>query len=158
MSQSNNIMKAGEIQVKETKGGKEFHAFNWQRQRMIHIGTLSGDTYEKVAVILRQPEPSFALTQSELGALIETGAGFIRIITPEKDKTYSMSVQDFQLHKEAYHNLGYGPQWRVPVGKFSSIAKVAPRNPIVDSPVKEVPREIVKPKDKQSSFFDRWMK
>lgn len=146
-------LKAGETIVKETKRGKEFHAFNWQRQGMVHIGTQSADVYEKVAVILRQPEPSFCLTQSELGALIETGAGFIRIVTPDKDRTYSISVQDFQHHKEAYHNLGYGPQWRVPVGKFAQIAKVAKRNPIVDSPVKQIAAPIIKHEVRQPSLF-----
>lgn len=145
--------KAGKITLKETKRGIEFHSFNLQRQRMIHIGTLSGEVYEKVAVILRQPEPSFALTQAELGAVLDTGAGFIRIITPEKDKTYSISVRDFQLHKEAYRNLGYGDQWRVSLGKFSQIDKVRQRNPIIDSPVLEAPREAIKDRPRQMDLF-----
>jgi hypothetical protein len=137
MQNNNTIIKAGETVVKETKRGIEFHAFNFQRQRMLHIGTLSGQVYEKVAVILRQPEPSFALTQTEFGAVQETGAGFIRIVTPDKDATYAISVGDFQRHAEAYYNAAYGPQWRVPLGKFSHVATAARRNAHIDNPVIE---------------------
>jgi hypothetical protein len=130
-------IKAGEIIVKESKRGTEFHAFNFQRGDLLHIGTLSGQVYEKVAVILRQPEPSFALTQAEFGKVQEAGARFIRIITPEKTTTYAISLEDFQRFKEAYHNAAYGPQWRVSLVHFSSVATVAKRNPIVDNPVIE---------------------
>jgi hypothetical protein len=147
----NTIVKAGEIIVKETRRGVEFHAFNWQRQRTLHIGTLKGATYEKQAEILRQPEPSFCLTQSELGALIEMGAGFIRIIPGDKSRTYSISVQDFKRHAEAYYNGAYGPQWRVPLGAFASIAKVAKRTAATDSPVIEQAGPIVK--EWQPSLF-----
>jgi hypothetical protein len=135
----NTIVKAGEIQVKETKRGVEFHAFNWQRQRMLHIGTLKGSVYEKQAQILRQPEPSFAVTQTELGAILETGAEFIRIVPGDKSATYSISVRDFDRCKEPYYNAGYGGQWRVPLIRFSRTSKVSRRNPITDNPVIETP-------------------
>ena len=153
LTNSNNItiVKAGEIQIKETKRGIEFHAFNFQRQRMIHIGTLSGQIYEKVAPILRQPEPSFSLPQSEFGEVVEMGAGFIRIVTPDKSGTYAISVPDFKLHAEAYYNASYGPQWRVPLGKFSHVAKVAKRNARTDNPVIEQVRDIIQ--SKQLSLF-----
>src|SRR5687768_8080949 len=134
MQNNNTTIKAGETVIRESKRGIEFHAFNWQRQRMLHIGTLSGQVYEKVAVILRNPEPSFALTQSEFGAVEEMGAGFVRIVTPAKDATFAISVNDFKRFKEPYYNSAYGPQWRVPLGKFSHVAKVAKRNPITDNP------------------------
>ena len=148
----NTIVKAGEIQVKDSKRGLEFHAFNWQRQRMLHIGTLKGQTYEKVAVILRQPEPSFALTQSEYGALVDQGAGFIRIVTPDKDRTYSISVQDFKRHAEAYYNAAYGGQWRCSLNHFASIAKVGRRNAHTDNPVIAT-AEPIGPKINQMSLF-----
>ena len=147
----NTIVRAGEIIVKETKRGIEFHAFNWQRQRTLHIGTLKGQTYEKQAVILRQPEPSFALTQSEFGAVMDCGAGFIRIIPQDKSGTYSISVQDFKRYAEAYYNAGYGGQWRVPLGKFSSTPKVAKRNAHTDNPVIEVAAPLLR--DRQMSLF-----
>src|SRR5688572_16585714 len=116
MSQSNSnishqIVKAGEIQTEEGKGGKlKFFAFNHQRGKRLHIGSLIGVVYEKVAPVLRQPEPSFSLTQSEFGAVTETGAGFVRIIPPDKSATYSISLQDFQRFSEPYYNVSYGPQ------------------------------------------------
>jgi len=137
-SYDSTIFKAGEIKVRETKRGLEFHSFNWQRQRVVHIGTIKGQTYEKQAEILRQPEPSFCLTQSEFGALVDCGAGFIRIIPGDKSRTYSISVQDFKRYATDFHNSGYGPQWRVKLERFSSSSRVAPRNPIVDSPVREI--------------------
>jgi hypothetical protein len=142
MSQSQYIknhqnIKAGEIVVKESKRGTEFHAFNFQRGRLLHIGTLSGQVYEKVAVILRQPEPSFALTQAEFGKVQEAGARFIRIVTPEKTATYAISLEDFQRFKEAYHNPTYGPQLRCALTHFASSSTVAKRNPIIDNPVSE---------------------
>jgi hypothetical protein len=147
----NTIVKAGEIHVKETKRGIEFHAFNWQRQRMLHIGTLKGSVYEKQAQILRQPEPSFAVTQTEFGALLDTGAEFIRIVPGDKSATYSISVQDFNRHKEAYHNPGYGPQWRAPLKFFSHTSKVAKRNAHIDNPVIEVAAPLIR--DRQMSLF-----
>jgi hypothetical protein len=154
MSQLNDttITKAGEIQVKETKRGIEFHAFNWQRQRMLHIGTLKGQTYEKQAEILRQPEPSFCLTQSEFGAVQDCGAGFIRIIPQDKSGTYSISVSDFKRHAEAYYNGAYGPQWRCALIHFASIAKVAKRNAHTDNPVIETPQPLIR--DRQMSLFN----
>lgn len=139
--------KAGEITLEEGKKGKvKFYAFNRQRGKRLHIGTLQGATYEKVAVILRQPEPSFALTQSELGAVIETGAGFIRIIPPDKSGTYSIAIKDFQRHKQPYFNSGYGPQWRVPLAHFAHSAAVQKRSPRRDNPVIAVQRDIIKPR------------
>jgi hypothetical protein len=151
LTKSEYITKGGETQIRETRRGVELHAFNFQRQPMLHIGTLKGQTYEKQAEILRQPEPSFCLTQSEYGALVDMGAGFIRIIPGDKSRTYSISVQDFKRHAEAYFNGAYGPQWRVPLGKFASIAKVGKRNAAIDNPVVETVRDIVQ--DRQISLF-----
>ncbi len=154
--QNNNteqtIYKAGEIQLKETRRGIEFHAFNFQRQRMLHIGTIKGQTYEKQAPILRRPEPSFSLPQSELGKVQECGAGFIRIITPDK-WTYSISVQDFDRWKEPYYNASYGPQWRVPLGKFEHVAVATKRNAKLDNPVKQIVNPFASIEMKQQSLF-----
>src|SRR5688572_589413 len=101
MSQLNNtiITKAGETIVKETKRGIEFHAFNWQRQRVVHVGTKKGVTYEKVAVVFRKLQ-TFNLTQSEFGKIQELDTGFIRIIPPDKSGTYSIRVSDFDRYKQ----------------------------------------------------------
>lgn len=149
---NNTIIKAGEIHVKETKRGIEYHAFNWSRQRMLHIGTLRGQVYEKQAQILRQPEPSFAVTQTELGALIETGAEFIRVVLPGKAATYSISLEDFNRHKEAYYNPGYGPQWRTALKYFQHVTKIAKRNAAIDNPVREQPQPLL-PEIKQLGLF-----
>jgi hypothetical protein len=154
MSQLDNTtshVKAGDTIVKETKRGIEFHAFNWTRQRMLHIGTLKGQTYEKQAEILRQPEPSFCLTQSEFGAVVDCGAGFIRIIPQDKTGTYSISVSDFRRHAEAYYNGAYGPQWRCALIHFQRTSKVAKRNAHTDNPVIEVAAPLIR--DRQMSLF-----
>lgn len=146
----NRFVKGGEIVTKSTKRGIELHAYNWQRQRMLHIGTLRGVVYEKQAQILQRPEPSFAVTQTELGAILETGAEFIRVVLPSKSVTYSISVQDFQDHKQAYHNPGYGPQWRCSLKYFVHVMKIAKRNSVIDNPVIAQPRPIL---PKQPSLF-----
>lgn len=149
---NNTTIKAGEIQVKESKRGVEFHAFNFQRQRMIHIGTLSGQTYEKGnCVILRQPEPSICLPQSEYGAAVEAGALFLRCIPPDKSATYAISLRDFKQHAEAYYNAGYGPQWRVSLVHFSHTSKVGKRNAHIDNPPVQVPRDVIA--ERQMSLF-----
>jgi hypothetical protein len=148
---TNTVLKAGEIQVRETKRGIEFHAWNHERQRMIHIGTLLGQVYEKGnCTILRQPEPSICLPQSEYGAVMETGAVYLRCIPPDKSGTFSISLQDFKRHAEAYYNAGYGPQWRCALQYFQSIAKTGRRNPIIDNPVKIKQAE---PEIRQISLF-----
>jgi hypothetical protein len=145
MSQTDNtiILKAGEIKVKETKRGFEFWSFNFQRQRMLHIGTLKGRTYEKVVTILRQPEPSISLPQSEYGAAVEWGAMFLRAIPSDHSATYAISLRDFKANAVEYYNAFYGPQWRVPLTEFSSISTTAPRNAITDNPVIETKAELL---------------
>ena len=148
---STKQIKAGEIILKETKRGLEFHAFNFQRQRLLHVGTVIGATYEKVAPVLRQPEPSFSLPQSELAAVEECGAEFIRIVLPDKSMTYSIAVKDFRRHGEAYYNAHYGPQVRCALGAFQHTTKVGKRSPLLDNPPIPAVRDIVQ--DRQISLF-----
>jgi hypothetical protein len=136
---NNTIFKGGEIEVRESRRGIELRCFNFERQRVVHIGTVAGATYEKVAVILRQPELSFALTQSEFAAVLETGAQFIRIVPPDKSATYAISVSDFQKHAEPHYHHRYGPQLRCALIHFSRTSKVAPRNSVTDNPAIETP-------------------
>jgi hypothetical protein len=136
-TKNHDAIKAGSIITEETRKGIKFLAYNHERRRMLHIGTLAGAVYEKVAVILQKPEPSFALTQSEFGAVVEQGARFIRIIPPNKDGTYSISVKDFQRFGETYFNSNYGPQIRCALVHFARSGAVAKRNPHVDNPVLE---------------------
>jgi hypothetical protein len=110
---------------------------------MLHIGTLKGQTYEKQAEILRQPEPSFCLTQSEFGAVVDCGAGFIRIIPQDKSGTYSISVQDFKRYAEPYYNAGYGPQLRCVLPRFFHTSKVGKRNARTDNPPVPVARDVI---------------
>jgi hypothetical protein len=125
----------GEITTRKTKRGIEFHCYNFERNRTLHIGTLKGATYEAVKAILRNPEPSFTLTQAELAAAFEHGAQFIRIIPPDKAATYAISLADFKRLAVPYHNPWYGPQWRTPLGAFDRSAATAPRNAARDNPV-----------------------
>jgi hypothetical protein len=162
MHKDTTYSKAGKIEVKQGKKGTEFYAFNHQHGKPLHIGTLCGRTYEKTAPILQKPEPSFCLPQSELGAVIEHGAEFIRFIGRGRPGTFCISVQDFQRHGEPYFNQSYGPQIRVSLTcpKLQHSLKVQKRNSITDNPPVEVAAPIIKPKEKdqQTSFFDRWMK
>jgi hypothetical protein len=113
--QSYDNTKAGEIQIRETKRGIELHAWNCERQRLLHIGTLVGVVCEKQVTILRLPEPSINLTQSELGALESLGAVYLRCIPADKSATYSISVENFRKFGQPYFNPQYGPQWREPL-------------------------------------------
>jgi hypothetical protein len=131
---NNYNLKAGEIQIKQSKRGIEFHAWNHERQRKIHIGTLIGVVFEKGNVaILRKPEPSIALSQAEYGVAVDHGVQFLRCVTPEK-ATYSISLENFKKHAESYYNPAYGPQWRCSLSFFSRTNKAEKRNAILDNP------------------------
>ena len=104
-------------------------------------------------MILQKPEPSFALTQAEFGAVLEAGAGFIRLIPSDRSATYSISVQDFQQHARSYYNSGYGPQLRVSLSKFAKTSKVSRRNAHIDSPAIEQVQDIIKPRVEQMDLF-----
>lgn len=138
------ITNGGKIKIKETKKGTEFHGWNFQRQRMIHIGTLKGQVYEKGNVaILRKPEPSIALSQSEYGAALDAGAQFLRCIPPDKSTTYAISLRDFKANARPYYNPAYGPQIRVSLMMFQRISKVSKRNSMIDNPVIEREAELL---------------
>jgi hypothetical protein len=152
---NNTVLKAGEIQVRETRRGIEFHAWNHERQRLIHVGTLLGQVYEKGnCTILRQPEPSICLPQSEYGAAVEVGAVYLRCIPPDKSGMYAISLEDFKQHAEPYHNISYGPQWRGSLRFFQFSSKVGKRNPIIDNPVIPINEPLLARKIvKQMSLF-----
>ena len=125
----------GQISVKPNKRGIEFHTFNHERRRMLHIGTLRGSVYEKVAAILYKPEPSFALTLCEYNAAVENGAEFIRIIPQDHAATYSISIEDFKQLATPYSNPFYGDQSRVALRHFQRVSTTAPRTHRADNPI-----------------------
>ena len=152
-SNSNTNTQAGKITVREGRKGIEFYAFNHQRRKQLHIGTLAGSVYEKTAPILEKPEPSFCLPQSELAAIEQEGGQFIRFIARGAVGTFAISLEDFKLHGERYFNPGYGPQIRVPLTRFPShTPKVQKRNRITDNPPAQVTAPIIKPREKQLSL------
>jgi hypothetical protein len=152
--QSNNTLKGGEIQIRETNRGIEFHAFNFERQRVIHISTLQGACVEKgYAVILRNPEPSFTLTQSEYGAYVDSGAQYLRCIPGDQSATYSISLENFKRHAESYFNPRYGPQLRCPLSRFSATNRTGKRNPLIDTPKQGNPG-YERPIPRQLPMFD----
>lgn len=154
MSRTNDttdFYKAGQIQTREGKKGVEVLAYNFQHGKPLHIGTLIGSVYEKTAPILHKPEPSFALPKSELGAVIEQGAAYIRFIGRGMPGTYSISVDDFQLHGIPYFNRSYGNQIRVSLRRFEYSPKVQKRNNIVDNPPVERTRDIIQ--ERQMPLF-----
>ncbi len=154
--QNNTTITAGEIELREGKRGIEFHAFNFQRQKMIHIGTVIGRTYEKVAPVLQMPEASFAFTQAEYSAVLEAGAQFIRIILPDKSATYAIDVESFGRYGVPYHNSFYGDQLRCTLDHFSYTSKTAPRNSHTDNPTLPKPGPLA-PREKQLTL-NGWMK
>jgi len=135
LSQDTTFLRAGKIQIREGKKGREFFAFNHEHKKSLHIGTLSGATYEKTAPILNKPEPSFCLPQSELTAIEQAGGQFIRFIARGSVGTYAISLDDFKRHGEKYFNAGYGYQIRVPLTKFAYSPRVTKRNAMLDNPV-----------------------
>lgn len=154
MSQSDNtiISQAGKITVREGKKGIEFYAFNHEHKKSLHVGTLSGQVYEKTAPILRQPEPSFCLPMSELAAIEQQGGQFIRFIARGTVGTYAISLQDFKLYGERYFARGYGYQTRVPLTRFAYSPKVVKRNAILDNPPLETAGPIA-PREKQMGLW-----
>ena len=151
MSQQDNITKAGTISTEEGKGGKlKFYAFNHTRGKRLHIGTLIGQTYEKVAVILRLPEPSLTLTTLELDALQSAGGLYIRFIV-DRSRTFSISVSDFNRHAEKFYNPHYGYQLRVALKHFEFMPVVVKRTVKMDNPV--VGRDLPIIKDRQMTLF-----
>jgi hypothetical protein len=143
--------KTGTIQTRQGRKGVEFWAYNHQHEKPLHVGTLSGAVYEKTAPILHKPEPSFCLPLSELAAVEEAAGRFIRFIGRGRPGTFSISVEDFKLHGEKYFNASYGYQIRVALKWFAYTSKVGKRNPIIDNPVIEQSRPILR--DRQPSLF-----
>lgn len=154
-SKDNTFQKAGQISVQEGKKGLEFFAFNHQHGEPLHIGTLSGSTYEKTAPILNKPEPSFCLPHSELAAVEQAGGRFIRFIGRGRPGTFAISLADFRRLAVPYHNPAYGEQWRVPLGMFQRTDKVSKRNAMVDSP--PIEREADPIREKQLTLLG-WMR
>lgn len=114
-------------------------AFNHERSKYLSIGTLSGVVYEKGnATILLLPEPSLTISQVELGLLEANGAETLRFVTREKI-TFAISLSDFNKRKQAYYSRLYGPQWRVPITHFESVAKTKRRNARMDAPKPQTP-------------------
>lgn len=143
--------KAGTITTEEGKGGKlKFYAFNHTRGKRLHIGTLIGQTYEKVAVILRQPEPSLTSNTQEIQAVQDAGGYYLRFIV-NNSQTYSISVTDFLRHAEKYYNPSYGYQLRVALKHFEFMPAVAKRNARTDNPV--IGRDAPIIRDRQMSFL-----
>jgi hypothetical protein len=131
----NSNIKPGNIAIREGQRGKEFHCFNLQRKKMVHVGTLIGVTYEKITAILLRPEPSISLTRNEFNTAQDSGALFLRFISSDKSRTYCISTADFRQHASPYYQENYGKQWRCPLSAFQSTSAVVKRNLIIDNPV-----------------------
>ena len=138
MMQLDNITSGGKIKIKTTKRGVEFHGWNFQRQRMIHVGTLQGQVYEKGNVTIFRKLNTINLPQSEYSAAVEAGAQFLRCIPRDQSCTYSISLKDFYRLKVDYHDPTYGPQWCCSVDMFLRTGKVSKRNPMIDAPAQAV--------------------
>lgn len=153
MSQNKYITEWGDVYTKETKRGLEFHAYNRERGRSIHIGTMKGTTYEKGRVsILEKPEPSIALKPDECKAAVDAGATVFRAQTKDGD-TYVIGLDDFNRLKVEYFNPTYGTQWRVPLCYFQRSGTTVKRNPILDTPRGSGMGEYVKSRPRQLDLF-----
>jgi hypothetical protein len=148
------ITKSGEVKIKQSARGLEFHAFSPGLNRVIHVGTLRGQVYEKATAILRKPEPSISMTQAEYGAALDAGAVYLRCIPSGDDVTYAISLEDFRRHAESYYNPSYGPQWRCPLRYFETTARKGKRSLITDNPkAGGAAGEFVKPQAQQLPMF-----
>jgi len=135
-----------EIQVKQTGRGAEIHSYNYEHSEKKHIGTINGVVYEKGNIgILRMVgnryEPSICMMLAELEAVESAGAQFLRCIKGKT--TYSVSLADFRMFGEPYHNSFYGNQLRVPVIRFATIEATKKRNKRTDNPVKQIAKMIL---------------
>jgi len=151
-----SISEWGDVYTKEAKRGLEFYAFNRERGRSLHIGTLKGTTYEKGRVsILLKPERSIALKPEEYQAATEAGGVVFRVQTTDGE-TYVIMFDDFNRLKDEYYNPTYGKQWRVALHYFQRSATTAKRNPILDTPRRgdgKGKKEYVRPQPQQLPMF-----
>jgi hypothetical protein len=155
--QDTTIHKAGEIEVRQTRKGYGFYAFNHTHKKILCIGTIAGATYEKEAQVLQKPELSFCLPVAELNAVKAYDAQYIRIIPSNKSATYAISVTDFERFGEPFYNAFYGKQIRCALRYFQRSAKVVKRNPIIDNPPIETHDPLAHPHEQQPSLFE-WRK
>lgn len=127
MQNSNSNLQAGQILLKDFGGVIQVHAFNFERQMTVHIGTIRqtsrGVIYEKAAPVLMKPEPSFCFTTAEFSAVLSSGVEFIHVVPPGKLGTYSIDVERFSKLGTPYFNGIYGDQKKVPLSAFSYVGK-----------------------------------
>jgi hypothetical protein len=148
-------MNDNTIDVRQTSRGAELHSFNHEKRRWLHVGTISGEVYEKGNIsILNNPEPSICLMVAELQEAEKAGALFLRCILPDKSGTFAISLGDFRANAEAYYHAKYGRQLRVGLPKFQYIGAVVKRNARTDNPRKSK-GELNIP---QLDFFNHWKK
>ena len=134
-----------QIEIKQGKKGIELWAYNCEREKLLHIGSIEGAVYEKQANILQNPKPSFCLTVGELAAILEHGATFLRVAC--RGRKYAISLQDFQNHGKQYASAWYGAQIRCELVHFQGITTNRKRNRIIDNPTRQttpliVPRQL----------------
>jgi hypothetical protein len=132
----NTIVRAGEILVKKTRQGVQFHAYNHEHNKFLCIGSVIGQVFEKVAPILRLPEPSICVSESEFAAALEAGALYLCVL-PRGGGTYGISLADFRKHAKPYYNPSYGPQYRCSLEFFEYSFETRKRNPHLDNPTTE---------------------
>jgi hypothetical protein len=150
----NNIVHQIEIRAKGED--REVLAFNQERGKWLHVGTISGQTYEKGnASILHRPVPSFTLTKTEYTEVTQAGAEYLRLIPHDKSATYCLSLARFYQVAEPYSNAWYGDQLRVPLSKFERAATTRKRNKRTDNParVTEQPDIIQQRRERQLGLF-----
>lgn len=154
LSQSNNTTE--KIQVTTTSRGKTIKAYNYQREKYLAVGSVSGATFEKVANILKmvagEYRPSFTLTAAELETARELGATFLRVIND--GITYAISLNDFERYAEPYKNGMYGKQLACSLEYFAKTGHSKKRNAILDNPRRGPGPEYVRPEVQQLPLFN----
>ena len=142
--------KAGQVEVREGKRGKEFWAYNLERGECVNIGTARNQVYETAKPIFQQRQ-TLNLTEAEFSAVLATGVRFINIVV-NKSKTFSIEVERFARYAKPYDHPRYGRQMACQLKYFSFSNKTAPRNDRRDNPVVEHPGAIA-PRDRQLQLF-----
>ena len=141
-----NLNSTRGISKERTSEGIVYHAYNFQQNRVVSIGTIKGSVYEKQTAILRSMN-SISLSHAEYTELINDQVQVIRFCVPGDGK-YSIDIDRFKKLKQEYYHPEYGLQWIINVA-YCQRGRSGKRNAILDNPRGGGVGEYVRPQAKQ---------
>jgi hypothetical protein len=126
-SDSTTILKGGDVRTEQSRRGKKFFGWNFQRKKEVFFGTLRGSTFEKVSSIYERPNgsfnPSFCYTVSEWNVIMASGATRLRVCLKDRSFRYEISVTDFEEQSAMCRHPRYGQQIFVPCYLWTRLGK-----------------------------------